>query len=162
MKGIKPQSTAFGILLKHLRIRAGLSQQALAERVGYSVALISRLESGQRLPDLQIVKDQFLPALAISDEPIISSRLLHLAAEARGERPTHTANGATTFEDAVDLRRRNALYSPTALIGRDRELLQLTRLLDQHYGRLITLVGPSGIGKTVSYTHLTLPTILRV
>lgn len=37
---------------------------------------------------------------------------------------------------------------PTALIGRDRELQELTSLLAGEGSRLVTLVGPGGVGKT--------------
>jgi predicted ATPase len=37
---------------------------------------------------------------------------------------------------------------PTPFIGRDRELAQLQRLLETAESRLITIVGPGGIGKT--------------
>ena len=41
-----PEPTAFGSLLKRLRLAAGLTQEALAERAGLSVRAISDLERG--------------------------------------------------------------------------------------------------------------------
>ena len=77
----------FGELLRQLRRRAGLTQGELAVIVGFSVAQISRLEQGERLPDVPMVVEKFLPALALDDEPRLAQRLLELAASARGERP---------------------------------------------------------------------------
>jgi transcriptional regulator with XRE-family HTH domain len=39
---------AFGRALRDLRIRAGFTQQELADRVGIGVAYVSRLENGHR------------------------------------------------------------------------------------------------------------------
>src|SRR3954469_17482701 len=47
--------TTFGSLLKHYRRAAGLSQEGLAELIGYSVGHLSRLERAARLPGATIV-----------------------------------------------------------------------------------------------------------
>ena len=44
--------------------------------------------------------------------------------------------------------RHNLPPQPTALIGREREIAELLRYLDNPECRLLTLVGPGGIGKT--------------
>ncbi len=40
------------------------------------------------------------------------------------------------------------LLDPTPLIGRDRELESLRHLLLDDAGRLVTILGPGGVGKT--------------
>jgi transcriptional regulator with XRE-family HTH domain len=84
-----PLSTAvtFGDLLKQLRKRAGMTQAGLAAAVGYSVPFISNLELNQRLPDVQVIVQHFVPALGLQEEPHLAARLVELAAAARGERP---------------------------------------------------------------------------
>ena len=51
---MQPSQTidTFGAMLKFLRRRARLTQIQLGIAVGYNEAHISRLENGQRLPDL--------------------------------------------------------------------------------------------------------------
>lgn len=56
--------TTFGDLLKQLRKRAGLTQRELAAAVGYSLPFISNLELNQRLPDVGVIVQSFIPALA--------------------------------------------------------------------------------------------------
>src|SRR5579862_3476988 len=43
-----PRRVTFGVLLRRYRLAAGLSQEALAERAGLSVAGLSALENGRR------------------------------------------------------------------------------------------------------------------
>jgi transcriptional regulator with XRE-family HTH domain len=76
----------FGVLLKQLRKRAGMTQGDLAAALGYSIALISSLEKAQRRPDLQAVTERFIPALGLQDDPHLAATLIEQAALARGER----------------------------------------------------------------------------
>ena len=77
----------FGALLKHLRKRGSMTQGDLAAAVGYSVSFVSVLEQNRRLPDVATVLQVFIPALGLQDEPHLATRLVELAASARGERP---------------------------------------------------------------------------
>jgi predicted ATPase/DNA-binding XRE family transcriptional regulator len=143
---------AFGDLLRHLRRRSGMTQGELAARVGFSIAQISRLEQNQRLPDLAVIAESFVPALDLQGEPRLVQRLLELAAAARGKRPpvairlTRTVQASIheqMVEDAATLP-----SAPTALVGRARSLRALCQRLMEMPGRLMTLVGPPGVGKT--------------
>src|SRR5689334_22062954 len=82
-----PGTSTFGVLLKHLRKEAGMTQRDLAAALGYSDSLISSLEQAQRLPDLAAIATRFIPALGLQDDPATTARLIELAAAARGERP---------------------------------------------------------------------------
>jgi DNA-binding XRE family transcriptional regulator len=66
----------FGELLRYLRRRAQLTQRELGIAVGYSESQITRLENGQRLPDVQIVKTQFIQALSLEGEAGLAGRLI--------------------------------------------------------------------------------------
>src|SRR5215212_9399353 len=54
-KAAASQTTTFSTLLKRYRRTAGLSQEILAERVGYSIGHLSRLERAARLPGTALV-----------------------------------------------------------------------------------------------------------
>ena len=79
------QFTSFGDLLKYLRRRVGLTQRELSIAVGYSDAMICRLEQNQRQPDPATLQARFAPALDLQDEPRLLQRLLELAAAVRRE-----------------------------------------------------------------------------
>ncbi len=142
----------FGDLLKQLRRRAGMTQGELAALVGFSVAQISRLEQNERLPDLAIIAEKFVPALALQDEPRLAQRLLELAAHARGERPPAAVNVTrevrTVIREEVLENDSRLPAPPTMLIGREREIALIGKRLLDAPGRLLTLLGPPGVGKT--------------
>ncbi len=143
---------SFGNLLRTLRKRIGMTQGDLAAAVGYSVSAISALEQGRRLPDIDFVGQRLVPALAVTDEPSLARRLVELAAAARGERPptaitSPRAAQATPPMAAIAFPGRLPPLT-TPLIGRTDQVNQLCDRLLGHSGRLLTLVGPPGIGKT--------------
>jgi len=132
------EQTSFRRLLKHYRQAAGLSQEALAARAGLSARAISDLERGiyqrPRFDTLQLL----LGALAL---PEPQQALLRAAAEP--EQATgvpEAAPPAPTFPSLP--------LAPTPLIGRAAERAQLLRLVQSAEGRLVTITGPSGVGKT--------------
>ncbi|MEZ4863807.1 MAG: tetratricopeptide repeat protein [Caldilineaceae bacterium] len=158
-------TSTFGALLRQLRRRAGLTQGQLALLVGFSVAQISRLESNERLPDPTLITEKFLPALALAEEPHLAQRLLELAAAARGEhlptvlllrRQVHTlveetlVEGVTCAEGAEQANDLDPIAAglPVPLVGRDRDRTIITQRLLAAPGRLLTLIGPPGVGKT--------------
>ena len=79
--------TTFGDLLKRLRKRAGMTQDDLAAAIGYSRSLVGALERNDRLPDVEVVIQTYLPALGLQEEPLLAAQLVEAAAVARGERP---------------------------------------------------------------------------
>lgn len=142
----------FGVLLKQLRKRAGMTQGDLAAALGYSIALISSLEKAQRRPDLQAVTESFIPALGLQDDPHLAASLIEQAALARGERPpaaiTLRRTTQMTLHEERTVTSTHLPAPPTLLIGRTAEVNQLCNRLLGHRDRLLTLIGPPGVGKT--------------
>ncbi len=146
-------TTTFGALLRQLRRRAQMTQADLAAAVGYSVSFISSLEQNTRRPDVHSILQHFVPALALQEEPHLATHLLELAAATQGDLPPTTAL-TVTREQRIVITATNpeALTTlptpPTPLIGRDQTVKMLCDRLLGHQGRLLTLVGPPGVGKT--------------
>ncbi len=75
------QESGFGGLLKTYRVAAGLSQNALAKRVGVNPAYVNRLESGERRPSQRHYVLDLARELSLNEEQ--TNRLL----EAGGHLP---------------------------------------------------------------------------
>jgi predicted ATPase/DNA-binding XRE family transcriptional regulator len=142
----------FGPLLRYLRKQAGMTQGDLAAALGYSHSLISSLETGDRLPDLETVRTRFAAALGLQDAPQWALALIEQAALARGtplpDKPAPLPSPRLPFTQGQDGGNGHLPALPTTLIGRSAEVNQLCNRLLGHAGRLLTLVGPPGVGKT--------------
>lgn len=118
--------SSFGELLKRLRRRHGLTQSELATRAGLSVEAVSLLERGRRTPRTSTAR-----ALADALELVDHDRqALLLGAAGSGPVPQQPPRYLTP------------------LIGRDLELDRLGSLLARPGTRLVSVVGPGGVGKT--------------
>jgi predicted ATPase/DNA-binding SARP family transcriptional activator/Tfp pilus assembly protein PilF len=81
----------------------------------------------------------------------VYQRCVETLAEELGVEPAPRTETVYTqlFEaDTAVAHPRNLPFSPTPLIGREEELAEIARLLADPACRLLTLVGPGGIGKT--------------
>src|SRR5215207_10938940 len=161
---ISPESfTSFGELLRFLRERVELSQKELALQVGYHYSYMSRIEKNQRTPDSTTLMARFVPALSLDGEPQWTARLLELAGglESKsslrtsplGESKPVSASPPTALP-IFDLSSSNLPTILTLLLGRDDEVVALTNLLTRSDVRLVTLIGPPGVGKTRLAAHI--------
>ena len=126
-------SAPFGAHLKALREAAGYTQEELATIAGLSVHAVSALERGQRRrPHVETL------------------RALSAALDLTGDsRDAFVESARDAGHTAVDERSDVGLpLALTALLGRDGEVQTLLQWLGDPTTRLITLVGPGGVGKT--------------
>ena len=137
------EPTSLSLLLKRYRLAAGLSQEALAQRAELSARAISDLERGLHRTPRAATLDLLATALALAPQ----QRKLLLAA-ARPEL-THLPEAlGAAVPDSVDLPPPGLPAPPTSLIGRESEYAHALALLRRDGKRLVTLTGPSGVGKT--------------
>jgi predicted ATPase/DNA-binding XRE family transcriptional regulator len=121
------------MLLRH-RDAAGLTQEELAERAGISSRAISDIERGMRRLIYRDTAERLTKALRLGPEDSAD-----FAAAARGRGAGH----------AVDVTERGTTpVPPTRLIGREFELARIADQLLEADARVISLVGPGGVGKT--------------
>jgi len=136
---IEQSSPAFGALLRELRLRAGLSQEALAERSRLSTGAISALERGARRAPYRSSVDLLANGLGLA--PSEHRRLHDAATRRRGPRGTAVGD----YPSARSM--RGILPAPlNRFHGREREVTALCELIASR--RLVTLCGAGGVGKT--------------
>lgn len=131
----------FGKLLKHYRLAAGLSQEALAERARMSAFAISALERGHRRRPQSKTLALLADALALESE-----QRAQFETAARSGPPRLGAVTVGPWVAETTLVANNLPRQVTPLIGRENELAKIEPLVRAH--ALTTLVGAGGIGKT--------------
>lgn len=162
-------SLSFGRWLKRLRAQHDLTQEALAELAYCSVQTIRFFESGKRRPSLEMA-ERLAEVLAVptnqqSQFIKLARTALNTAEEESGAEnraaPTPATPSATpppletAAASAPQLPTAPRLPMPaTILVGRQLEAAQLQRLIVDEGHRLVTLVGPGGIGKTRLALHV--------
>jgi predicted ATPase len=138
----------FGEWLRSQRDQRHLTREQFASRVGCSVALLRKIEAGERRPSEQIAG---LLANCLDIPPAERATFVQVA---RGELSVERLSPVMKPVAAWQPPRANLPALPAPLIGRHREVEQLAQLLRDPLCRLLTLVGPGGIGKT----HLAIET----
>ncbi|PWT73422.1 MAG: hypothetical protein C5B60_08175, partial [Chloroflexi bacterium] len=128
------QGLSFGATLKRYRRAAGMSQEELAVRAGYSIGYVSKLERSVRRPTTTTVE---LLANTLALDPSGRAALQTAGQESPGPQP-------------VDLLHLSALQAPAlpALVNRTHELARLERHLRGHGRSVMLFAGEPGIGKT--------------
>ncbi len=159
------ESWSFGRWLKQRRQRYDLSQELLAEQIGCAPSTLQKLEQGVRRPSRTLAARIFT-ALAVPEAEQAPVLLLARAAAP----PTDLGEQQAAPGPPVDLRHAAALVLEPApdhllagigprlrlpalahapeLIGREAEQADLVQRLCATPQRLVTVVGPGGVGKT--------------
>ena len=132
MKTAAPQ--LFGAQLKALREAAGFTQEELATVAGLSVHAVSSLERGERRrPQVETMR-------ALSAALDLTGAIRDAFFES-----ARSPAQATAVDELIG----GSLPVPmTALLGRDSDVKTLRQWLADPAARLITLIGPGGVGKT--------------
>jgi predicted ATPase/DNA-binding XRE family transcriptional regulator len=139
----------FGSWLRECRKALDVTRAELASQIGCAVITVKKIETTAQRPSKQMA-ERLANVLSIAP-----SELAAFVAFARGLSAT---------PPAVPLLRTAARLAdhlpspPTPFVGRSEELVLLRQRLDNPNCRLLTLVGPGGIGKTrlaveAAHTH---------
>ena len=150
------QDTSFGMWLRQQRKARDLTREELSRRVGYSAATIRKIEAEERRPSAQLLErlaDIFnLPAAE-------RGAFLKFA---RGDWRTAPALSEinTPWQAAKTTPRTNLPPTVTSLVGREHDTAAVVDYLLTEEIRLVTLIGPFGVGKTrlsMQAAHQVLP-----
>lgn len=157
-------SLSFGRWLKKLRAQHDLTQESLAELAYCSVQTIRFFESGKRRPSIEMA-ERLIEVLAVpADQQSAFIRLARTSLNAGDSAPTELV-GDQTASPAIETvapvaPNSDKVVAPrlplpaTLLVGRQPEAEQLQHLLLNEGQRLVTLMGPGGIGKTRLALHM--------
>jgi predicted ATPase/DNA-binding XRE family transcriptional regulator len=128
------ESPVFADLLRAHRVAAGLSQEALAGHADLSLQTVSRLERGGRRGPRRETVFALAQALRLSE-------MQTAALESAAYRRRHLQPAPPPHPPGLP-----RITSP--ILGREADLAVLPFMLRQPEVRLLTLVGPAGVGKT--------------
>jgi predicted ATPase/transcriptional regulator with XRE-family HTH domain len=133
----------FGEWLKRRRRALSLTQAELAQQVGCSTIALRKIEAEERRPSEQIVE-----RLAEVFNIVPAERQSFLRYARGNWRLVPTSLEEVPWRTARTSSHSNVPASTTSLIGRDGDIAAVRGYLAQADIRLVTLIGPPGIGKT--------------
>jgi transcriptional regulator with XRE-family HTH domain len=149
------QMVSFGAWMRQRRRALDLTQAELAHRVGCATGTIKKFEGDARRPSreiaallathLQIAPEQREDFIRCARAELTPDRLPSPSPSV--PRAAFVPVGSSPAQ-TQEARRAKLPAQPTPLIGRERELVQVTALLARPGVRLVTLTGPGGTGKT--------------
>lgn len=139
---------SFGNWVRRQRKALDLTQQELAQRVGCSVSAILKIEADERRPSRQVAEllAQHLQIRADQTDLFLRVARKEKSADSLGEisvSPQPSRHLTTHIPSSL-----------APLIGRETELAEITRLVQEPPCRLLTLTGQGGIGKTHLAKHV--------
>ncbi|MBV9646701.1 MAG: tetratricopeptide repeat protein [Candidatus Eremiobacteraeota bacterium] len=142
--------TPFGSALRERRRALGLTQEQLAELVSCAEATVRKIEGGRRRPSLQIAA---LLADRLRVPELDRSAFLTLAREKPSDAHEDLGTSEHPVEEATPASRDDALRTnlPTPLsrlIGREAVVAGIVDFFGHAEARVVSLIGPAGIGKT--------------
>ncbi len=132
----------FSRWLKQLRADQDLTQETLAEQVGCSPEMIRAIEGARRRPS-RAMAERFAEVFAMAPEQRSAFLLAARAVNVGQGDAAPTLPSKAPSQPAARL-----VVPPTVLIGRAMELDAVCRRLIDPTCRLVTVLGPGGMGKT--------------
>lgn len=140
------QEFSLGGWIRKRRNSLGLTREALAAQVGYSVAMIRKIEDDERYPSLRAAA---LLAKALEIPQDQQEAFLKVARQERTIDQLGFVDREEPFPwQAASQPQTNLPLPATLFVGREVELTRLAELLADPACRLVTLVGLAGVGKT--------------
>src|SRR5688572_23269545 len=130
------EELTFGEWLRQRRHILDLTQQELADQVGCARITLRRIEAGALKPSKELAQVLLDKLDAPPEEREAWLRF------ARGLSPLPEKSDASFISQPTT----NLPVSLTSFIGREKEQEEIASLLNNH--RLVTLIGPGGVGKT--------------
>ena len=138
------EQQSFGHWLKLKRKALDLTREELAKQVGYSAATIRKIEDEERHPSAQVVERL---AEIFNIPPPDRTAFLEFARGVLQSAPPETDENSP-WHASSKLHRTNLPATLNSLIGREQEIADIREYLQNEAIRLVTLMGPPGIGKT--------------
>ncbi|HET9908885.1 MAG TPA: NB-ARC domain-containing protein [Anaerolineales bacterium] len=156
----------FGQAILALRTKIDFTQARLANYLGVSRRAVVDWEAGNSYPKAEhlksliglAVKERTFPAGQEAEEIRALWNRAHQKVwldelwlqELLTPQASNAHHGIESSPKQMmdDFYRRDLLIEPTPLIGRDSELVEIARILTNPACRLLTILGPGGVGKT--------------
>lgn len=136
---------SFGEWLKRQRMALGMTQAQLAQQVFCSTSALKKIEEGLRRPSVQIAER----LAEILNIPVNERKTFTRFARGEEWRTEFSAPLINTFWHIPPKTIPSNIPSAvTSLIGREKEIAEIQAYLQKEDIRLLTLLGPPGIGKT--------------
>ena len=135
---------SFGEWLRRQRGHRALTQEQLAQQIGCAAITLRKIESEERRASAQIVERLAEIFNIPSNERKTFLRF------ARGDwiSAPHVALTEVPWQTSAPFSRSNLPATVTSLIGREKEIADVCEYLLSPNIRLVSLIGPPGIGKT--------------
>ena len=130
--------------MKRRRRALDLTQAELASQVGCAAATIRKIEAEERRPSAQIAERL---AVIFNIPPEERTAFLRFARRGGRAAPLDT-KGDLLWQVSTRTPRSNLPAPITTLIGREQEIAEVCDYLLRADVRLVTLIGPPGVGKT--------------
>ena len=135
-------SNTFGTWIKRRRKALDMTQQELARQMGCSVSALFKIESDERRPSRQM-SELLIKYLEIP----LDQQALFLKV-ARKEKAADSLGDLPILDQPLSVPAHHVPLPPNPFLGREYELAEITRLIQEPQCRLLTLTGQGGIGKT--------------